>query len=188
MLRKKHDVSVNHPLRKLFHALVERKFNLALAPTDPRMIQYLSNLLTDFVHMDNIYRLRDVRGRQLKQVAEMLVEGDVLLNAPSFVREREVHRHIGDFTLFWTGVFPEALRSMRGSTRKDHIVDYVAQGKKSYYIASTFNYGEYAETARVLRELSELFEFCVYGLSLVRQEWERMGEASYQLAAENLLQ
>ena len=44
------------------------------------------------------------RGRRVWQVAERLVEGDVLLNATSFEREREVHKHIGDFTLFWTGL------------------------------------------------------------------------------------
>lgn len=188
MLQSRHRVSESHPLRQLFRRLVQAKFNLALEPTDPRVIQYLSDLLTDFVHMDNIYRLRDVSGRQVQQVAEMMVEGDVRLNASSFMREREVHRHIGDFTLFWTGVFPEAIPPMRLPWKRDHLIDYVAQGKKSYYIASTFDYGELAEEARLFRQLSELFEFCVYGLSLVRQEWERMGDPAYQSVSENLRQ
>lgn len=188
MLQAKLRVSETHPLRLLFQRLVEAKFNLALEPTDPRMIRYLSDLLTDYVHMDNIYRLRDARGRPLQQVAEMMTEGDVRLNAPSFLREREVHRHIGDFTLFWTGVFPEAIPPMRLPWKRDHLIDYVAQGKRSYYIASTFDYGDFAEEARLFRQLSELFEFCVYGLSLVRQEWERLRDPTYQSVSENLHQ
>jgi hypothetical protein len=86
---------------------------------------------------------------------------------------REYHRHIGDFTLFWTGVFPEALNRMRSAMCKDHFIDYCAQGKRSYYIASTFEEEPYQEEAPVLRRLSEEFELCAYGLNQVRREWER---------------
>ena len=51
---------------------------------------------------------------------------------------REYHRHIGDFTLFWTGVYPEMLRRLQSLLSKDRFVDYCEQGKRSYYIASTF--------------------------------------------------
>ena len=104
----------------------------------------------------------------------MLMESDVQLNAQSFSREREVHKHIGDFALFWTGVYPEALAGLRSSMRKDHLIDYVEQGKKSYYIASTFDYGDWRREAAVLRHLSSDFEMCMYGLNLVRKEWEKL--------------
>ena len=32
---------------------------------------------------------------------------------------REVHRHIGDFALFWTGLYPESLRELQGPDRRD---------------------------------------------------------------------
>ena len=32
-----------------------------------------------------------------------------MFEAPSFDREREVRKHIGDFTLFFAGLFPESL-------------------------------------------------------------------------------
>lgn len=181
-----HTISPNHPLRQLFRRLIQQKLGLALVPTDDRLVGYLTDLLTDFTHMDRIYRVRDARGQPLRQVAEMLLEGDVRLRARSFAREREVHRHIGDFTLFWTGVFPEALPPMRLPWKPDHLIDYVAQGKQSYYIASTFTHQPYAQEAQVLRQLSELFEFCVYGLHLVRQEWQRMGDPAYESVSEQL--
>src|SRR5256885_6007145 len=87
---------------------------------------------------------------------------------------RGVHRHIGDFTLFWTGVYPEALKRLRSVLRKDHFIDYCNQGKRSYFIASTFEGDPYREEAPVLRRLSEQFELCAYGLSQVRKEWEQI--------------
>src|SRR5262249_26681456 len=86
---------------------------------------------------------------------------------------REVYRHIGDFTLFWTGVYPEALRRLRRELSKDHLIDYTEQGKRSYYIASTFEQEPYREEAPVLRRLSSEFELCAYGLNQVRREWEK---------------
>lgn len=170
------EIARDHPLRRLFERLVFQAFFETVRLPDAAVARYLADMLTRFVHMDQIYRLRDARGRRLEEVAEMLMEGDVLLNARSFAREREVHKHIGDFTLFWTGVYPEALRLLRAVWRKDHLIDYVNQGRKSYYIASTFDMGEYRDEARTLRKLSQWFEYCIYGLHLVRQEWERLGD------------
>src|SRR5262249_32926649 len=86
---------------------------------------------------------------------------------------REVHRHIGDFTLFWTGLYPEALRRLRGALSADSLIDYREQGKRSYYIASTFEGEPYSEEAPVLRRLSEQYEVCAYGLNQIRREWEK---------------
>lgn len=166
-------ISPTHPLRQLFDGLVERTFKLSVGGYDPQVARYLGDLLTEFIHMDRVYQIRDARGRRLEEVAEMLMEGDVRMNASSFVREREVHKHIGDFTLFWTGLYPEMLRHFRSAARKDHLLDYVDQGKNSYYIASTFNYGAFEEEARVLRHISHEFEFCVYALNRVREEMDR---------------
>jgi hypothetical protein len=140
---------------------------------DPRLTDYLSELLSRFIHIDAIYRLRDARGRRLAEVAEMMIEAESM---PAEGRtRREVHRHIGDFTLFWTGVYPEALNRLRSILSKDHFVDYCEQGKRSYYIASTFADEPYREEAPVLRRLSEEFELFAYGLNQVRREWERQG-------------
>ncbi len=101
----------------------------------------------------------------------MLIEAEAL--PPEGRTRREFHRHIGDFTLFWTGVYPEALRRLRSVLSKDHFIDYCEQGKRSYYIASTFEEENYQVEAPVLRRLSQEFELCAFGLNRVRQEWER---------------
>jgi hypothetical protein len=166
-----------HPLRRFFAGTAEHTFLEIAGVGDPRLIDYLSALLARFIHIDAFYRLSTVHGKRLEEVADMMLEAESL---PAEGRtRREVYRHIGDYTLFWTGVYPEALNRLRSVLRKDHFIDYCEQGKRSYYIASTFAEEPYREEAPVLRRLSDEFELCAYGLNQVRREWERSqpGEA-----------
>ncbi len=159
-----------HPLRRLFAGLTEQTFINTFGLADPQLTDYLSNMLSRFIHVDALHRLHSVKGKRLEEVAEMMIEAEEL---PEGRTRREVHRHIGDFALFWTGVFPEALRRLRSVLSKDHFIDYCEQGKRSYYIASTFDDDPYREEAPVLRRLSKEFELCAYGLTQVRREWEK---------------
>src|SRR5260370_34341368 len=174
-------VKPDHPLRRLFAGLAEQMFLERLGIGDPRLVDYLSLLLSRFIHVDAIFRLRNAQGRRLEEVADMMLEAEAL--PPEGRTRREIYRHIGDFTLFWTGVYPEMLKRLRSVMHKDHFLDYCEQGKRSYYIASTFADEPYREEAPVLRRLSDEFELCAYGLNQVRREWERSlpGETGQQL-------
>ena len=168
-------ISGDHPLRALFHDFVENALARETGTVDPGVARYLGDVLVDFTHRDQLFRIRDAGGKPLEEVAEMLVEGDVSLNATSFNREREVHKHIGDYTLFWTGLYPEMLRYLRASQRTDHLLDYVDQGRRSYWIASTFRHDPYGEEAEVLGRLSQKYEACMVGLHAVRRELDTYG-------------
>jgi hypothetical protein len=174
-------ISADHPLRELFHGMVQHTFARLSGLEDGRLCQYLGDVLVDFTHRDHLFRIRNARGKALEEIGEMLMEGDVTLHATSFDREREVHKHIGDFALFWTGVYPEMLRYFRASTRADHLIDYVEQGRRSYRIASTFDHGRYAPEAPVLRQLSLQFEQCMLGLNQVRRELDSYGSPEGQI-------
>src|SRR4051812_42958526 len=100
----------DHPLRRLFTGLTEQTFMHTLGVADPRLTDYLSDMLSRFIQMDALYRLNNVRGGKWEEVAEMMIGAEAM---PGGRTRREVHRHIGDFTLFWTGVFPEALKRLR---------------------------------------------------------------------------
>jgi hypothetical protein len=161
-------------LRNLFAALTEHTFQVEYGVADPPLVDYLSEMLLRFTRQDIIFKVRDVLGRRLEEVADMLVEAEQREACP----KREVHRHIGDFTLFWTGVYPEALKQFKHMDRKDALLNYQEQGKRSYYIASTFQDDPYREEAAVLRRLSEQFELCSEGLLHVRREWEAMAKSA----------
>jgi hypothetical protein len=168
--------NTDHPLRRFFSGLAEHTFVTDLGVADPPLIDYLSLLLSRFVDVDAIHRLKVGSGKELPEVADMLLEAQRL--PPGGRTSREVHRHIGDYTLFWAGLFPEALKRLRSVLRKDHFIDYCEQGKRSYYIASTYEDEPYRDEAPVLRRLSEQFEVCAFGLSQLRKEWERKPPAS----------
>ncbi len=161
----------DHPLRRFLAGFTEHTFMSELGVGDPRLVDYVTELLSRFLHMDGIYRLRSPQGRRLEEVVEMVLEAEGL--PPEGRTRREVHRHIGDFTLFWTGVYPEFVARPRTPAARDALVDYREQGKRSYYIASTFATDPYREQAPVLRRLSEEFELVAFGLNQVRREWER---------------
>ncbi len=159
-----------HPLRRLFAGYTEHTFQQTFGVADPPLIDYLSGLLSRFLHDDQIHRLKDTCGKRLDQVAEMMAETRDL---PEGRTRREVHRHIGDFALFWTGVYPESLRYFKQRNRIDFFIDYCAQGKRSYYLASQIEDDTHREESAVLRRLSSEFEMCAFGLTKVREEWER---------------
>jgi hypothetical protein len=160
------------PSETLYHffaGLTEYAFETRVGIADTKLVDYITGMLARFVRYDALLSLRGLTGRRLEEVAEMLVEAEARIGDA----RREAHRHIGDFTLFWTGVYPEALQRMQQGPRKDFFIDYREQGKRSYYIASTIRTTSGNEDSEVLERLSHDFELCAYGLGEVRREWER---------------
>lgn len=160
-------------LRDLFAALTEHTFQVRMGLADPPLTDYLTNLLVRFTRLETQHRFRDAEGRRLTEVADMLDEAAQREARP----RRDLHRHIGDYTLFWTGLYPEALTRLRSPARRDHLIDYERQGRESYFIASTFEDETCEAEAPVLRRLSETYDFCREGLHHVREELDQLPES-----------
>lgn len=154
-------------LHRFFAGVTEYTFTTRLGVADPPLVDYLSALLTHFVRTDAIYGLRTPTGERLIEVADMLQEAQCR-QGPA---RRRVHRHIGDFTLFWLGVYPETAENRRKQT-KDSLINYRDQGKKNYLLASRLPADESSAPDDVLERLSDCFELCVYGLGEVKRQWE----------------
>ena len=157
-------------LLRFFAGLTEHTFQTKLGVADPELTDYLSELLARFIHHDSIHRVRNSKGRPILEVVQMLNEAEQRVGSA----RRDVHRHIGDFTLFWAGLYPEALQHKQDPRKSDHLIDYCEHGKRAYWIASTIEATNEEEApADVLERLSSEFEMCAYGLREVRREWER---------------
>ena len=91
-------------LVRFFAGLTEYAFETRLGVADTQLIDYLTDLLARFVRYDALLSLRNLTGRRLDEVADMLMEAEARVGDA----RRQAHRHIGDFTLFWTGVYPES--------------------------------------------------------------------------------
>ena len=159
------------PLRDFFAGVTEYTFESRLGIADPPLVDYIADLLARFIRSDSLYRMRSLSGERLGEVGHMMAEAEARVGDA----RRAVHRHIGDFTLFWTGVYPEALGASHGKplVKHDRFVDYCQQGKRAYYIASTIPGEKEDVDGEVLERLSAEFELCAYGLSEARKEWER---------------
>lgn len=159
-------------LHRFFSGLTENAFLEHLGIGDAALTDYLAEMLTRFVHMDRLFPLHNTQGERLEEVASMLIEAEGM--PPEGRTRREVYRHIGDYTLFWTGVYPEALRKLRSRYTKDSFIDYCAQGKRSYAIA-----GSYDEEPQspIFKRLSEDFELCAFGLNQIRRDFVAAGSA-----------
>jgi hypothetical protein len=162
-------------LQRYFSGLTEHAFAACLGVPDPPLIDYVSDLLVRFLHFDSLTRPPFTTGGRLRQVYDMVVVAE----QHEGLARRAMHRHIGDYTLFWTGVYPEALGRLQATMRKDFFIDYFNQGKRSYQIASTYPPPPDDQLADpdVLARLSEQFEVCVAGLREVRRAWEASDDA-----------
>jgi hypothetical protein len=181
-------VSESNPLHQFFTAIVEHYYE-EVGVRNQEVQGYVATLLTEFCQVGNLYKIKNADGRPLCDVGEMLLESDPVYGcAPSFDRERQVRKHIGDYALFFSGMFPESLNGQRlRRSRMESLVDFVKAGKESYYIVSKFEHFEYARVAPLFRRMAHEFEQLVYGLNQVRNELEEMQHPIIRKTSELLM-
>src|SRR6267154_1580242 len=104
------------------------------------------------------------------------------------IRDPQVRKHIGDYTLFFAGMFPESINHYRlRRQRLEGFVEWMKAGKESYYIVSKFEYFEYAKVAPLFAQLSNKFEECVFGLNRVKDELQEMQHPIFKTSGELLM-
>jgi hypothetical protein len=155
---RKRSIPSNHPIHAIFRELTERGMS-QLNLHDNDTIQYVTNLLTEFIHIENMYRAKDESGRRLEYICDILNQASQCMSPEM---RREYYRHLGDMTLFNLGLFPESLTYGRRTVSPGY---YAEQGRRSYTIVAEM---EKAEGTIVFRKLSEQFEQCVVGLNWVK--------------------
>ena len=168
-------ISESNPLRQFFQDVVERNYDEA-GVRSAEVQCYVANLLTEFCESETLYKIRNAQDRRLSDMGEMLLEADPVYGpAPSFDRERQVRKHIGDYSLFFTGMFPESINHLRlRRARLENFIDIVRAGKESYFIVSKFEHFEYAKVAPLFRRMAQEFEQLVYGLNQVKNELQEL--------------
>lgn len=164
-------ISPQHPLHAMFSDLVHNQVQMHVATVGHEDVQaYLAELLVAFVRTDRIFAIKDKAGRPLRSVFEMMAEADVRLNADSFERERQVHKHIGDFILFWSGVYPDHLRTIKIHSLQELALDYSRQARKSYEIVGSFDHKPFDVQAPTFKKLSQNFDAYQFVLNRVAEK------------------
>ena len=152
-------------LRRFFDQAIRASFHDLALQGDPAA-PYLADLLTRFARTENLYP----RGRaipRLETVVDMMLDAQAVWNVdtPDFRPEHEVsvRRHIGDYTLFMTGIFPERVERTAGTAF------YVTQGKRAYQFISEHARASSRGAPLPYRRLAERFETYAAALDYTRR-------------------
>ena len=150
---------------RFFRGLTEYAFHARLGVVDPPLVDYLALLLVRFLRHDAI--VTAPVGDGATHVAALMVAARD--HAPDEALAE--YRHVGDYTLFWSGLYPEALERLRALGRAEQFVDFRAAGKQAYWLASTLEPDDAAEERLLFERLSRDYDLCVEGLGEVRRAW-----------------
>ncbi len=156
---KANNIPVQHPVRKLMSVVADRAVSQSSLP-DQDVLGYLSDLLIQFIDVENLYKLKGQDGQSMEYLTDMF-EG--VSDAPRNHKKTQ-YQQIGDHTLFILGMFPESLT--RGKRTLSHSY-YADAGRRSYIAASHLEVDE--EATVVFRKLADKYENCVLSLKWVRE-------------------
>jgi hypothetical protein len=171
---------VNHGPRTNAAApsLLRRFFERAAAQTfrdlrldDSPVQSYVAEILTRFARTEALYAVHQATSRRLTSVTDSLlaIEQTWDLDTPGFdpTGEISMRRHIGDYTLFMTGVFRE---------RVEHVAStgyYVSQGTRAYRFVAEHGRATAHAAARnagpLFARLAERFEQYSWALDYARR-------------------
>jgi len=155
---------------------VSRHYAETIVLRDVEVSCYVANMLTEFCEDEQLHKIRGRQWASPARCGRTAAESDPIYGpAPSFDRERQVRKHIGDYTLFTPVMFPESINRFRlRKNRLENFVDFIKAGRESYYIVSKFDCFEYAKVAPLFRKLAENFEECMVGLNMVKNDLQEM--------------
>ena len=159
-------------MRRFFQHMVAPSLGM-LGLQSRELIDYVTRLLADFARTDELYRIRDARGRRLETEAGMLLELMRAWNSAApyrFEREVEVRRHCGDYTLFMSGLFRSHLEA------ESLLGYYLEQGQQAYGIVAERMEMTMSPQASVFKALAVEFESISGALDYMRKVYMRPGQ------------
>ena len=155
-------------LVRFLSGMNESVFQTVLGIANIELVDYLNHLLIRFVRTDAMKNIGISEGPPTRQFYDLLE----IAGKSRGAKQRDLYQAAGDYTLFWSGIYPESLKRSPLDCGANRLADYSEQGKRCYALASRINPSGTQATQQLLQCLSDHFELCVFGLSEVRQQWE----------------
>jgi hypothetical protein len=157
-------------LARFFDRVTRQAFS-DLALDDPPAARYLADLLTRFARTEALAAVQTATARRLDTVVDSLLAihrawdlGSGEFN-PS--QERVLRRHIGDYTLFMTGIFRDHVERLAVTGYYEH------EGRRAYRFVSETARVDGQPEAPLFRRLSERFEHYSGALGYARKVYFR---------------
>lgn len=129
---------------------------------------YLANMLAMFVQTSRLFKMEKDDEKQYRYIIDMIEE----IQRSDSARRFYIYCHIGNYTLFFTGMFPEYIEQK--FKYKKTLIDnhyYVDFGKTYFGLASEHDMARRHELDDTLHSLSEGFEVITKLLQYLRKEY-----------------
>lgn len=119
-------------LQQFFRQQLHHGFR-ARGLSNAETVDYVSEVLARFAHTRLLYALRDTDGRPLEHIVDMLVAWQQAQEGRrERARERQVMRHLGDYTLFMSGLYRERLAA------RGELDYYMAHGRSAFWRSADY--------------------------------------------------
>ncbi len=127
---------------------------------DNDILTYLADLLVNFTCIENLYHPAEGGRRHGEYLVDMLLQA----TEAEMPEKKACYKHVGDFSLFMLGMFPEYIARRRSALPANYYSDF---GRIGYKTAGQLE----SDSWRVgmYRKLVEEFESCVASLHWVRE-------------------
>jgi hypothetical protein len=155
-------VTSSEQLKGFFLTLVRQSFG-QLGVSDQPITDYIATVLTDFSRSERLLAMRGAEGRRLTGAVEMMLAQISPADRTRVLGERELRKHVGDYTLFMSGLF------RRFVERGGYLNYYLEEGARSYREVSKLDGSAYKPGNMVFEELSKGFEHYSGALDFMRK-------------------
>ncbi|MHC4269587.1 MAG: hypothetical protein ACYSTS_14105 [Planctomycetota bacterium] len=135
---------------------------------DTQVSNYIANMLTQFTESSRLYNVKEGEKKSHQYIVDMIADSIQSDNFKKFY----IYCHIGNYTLFLTGMIPEYIKHRYECMRRP--VDnqyYVGFGKTYYGLASEHTNARRNRLTDTLSQLSEGFEAVAQVLSFMNKEY-----------------
>lgn len=113
----------------LFNVLLRQTIDSKRNAMERRVINYLANLLSLFVKTERVYRIEPQDQKTYEYLVD-LIEASTLTDAR---RQFLVYAHVGNYSLYLTGLFPSWIDYRYRFKKRPVTADYYSELGRSYF-------------------------------------------------------
>jgi hypothetical protein len=178
----------------LFHALLEKGGCLRVSTQfyfyilvrhvlrrsnikDRRVADYVAEVLSDFARSEAVRCELPGQGDATTYLFEMLTAASAADDLTAF----RIRAHIGNYTLFLSGVFPERIRARAEARGFPGLSYYEGVGRAQYRIAGDHRLAQRYELTTILHTLSDRFQTMRLALNDIADRLFALGDNSEQI-------
>lgn len=138
-----------------FNVLLRRCWKERPSALERKVINYLANLLCIFVKTDRLYRVQTRDSQTNEYVYQLIEEAQTADSRRQFL----IYSHIGNYSLFLTGLFPQWIEHRHRFKRRPVTAQYYIDFGRSYFHqASAHNLARQFQLDDVFLRLSMMFD------------------------------